>query len=244
MDIINTNQPVCEEITPHVIYEDNHILVLFKPASMLAVPDSSGDYSLLEWGKNYIKTACKKPGNVFLAVIHRIDRPVSGLVCFARTSKAASRLSDQLRKRSIRKRYLACVAKRPGQMSGTIETFLKKNQRTNVVSVVNEKTPGAKKAITRWEMVGESRGLFLLCLEPLTGRPHQLRVQLSKVLGCPILGDIKYGSREKIFGGRGLALHSWRLGITHPTRKEPMEFCASLPGYYPFFLFRDMNIED
>jgi len=244
VDIINTNQSVCEEVTPHILYEDNHLLVLFKPSSMPVVPDSSGDYSLLDWGKDYIKNTCNKPGNVFLAVVHRIDRPVSGLVCFARTSKAASRLSHQLRRQSIKKRYLACVDKRPGQPSGTIETFLKKNHKTNVVSVVNEKNHGAKKAITRWQLVGESRGLFLLYLEPVTGRPHQLRVQLSRVLGCPILGDIKYGSREKILGGHGLALHSWRLGITHPTRKEQMEFCTSLPGYYPFSLFRDMDIED
>ncbi len=241
MDIINTNQSVCEGITPHVIYEDNHLLVLFKPAAMPVVPDSSKDYSLLDWGKNYIKATCKKTGNVFLAVIHRIDRPVSGLVCFARTSKAASRLSHQLRKRSIRKRYLACVRERPGQVSGTIETFLKKNPRTNVVSVVNEKAHGAKKAITIWQMIGESRGLFLLCLEPVTGRPHQLRVQLSRVLGCPILGDVKYGSREKILGGRGLALHSWSLEIEHPTKKESMEFYAPLPDYYPFSLFKDME---
>ena len=239
MDINNFNQPVSEPIIPRVIYEDNHLLVMFKPASMPVVPDSSKDYSLLDWGKNYIKTTCKKPGNVFLAVVHRIDRPVSGLVCFARTSKAASRLSHQLRKRSIKKHYLACVDKRPGQLSGIIETFLKKNHRTNVVSVVTEKTPGAKKAITRWKIVSESRGLFLLCLEPVTGRAHQLRVQLSKVLDCPILGDVKYGSRKKILGGRGLALHSWRLEIEHPTKKEPLEFYAPLPGYHPFSLFKD-----
>ncbi len=207
---------------------------------MPSVPDSSSDFSLLDYGKAYIKNTRNKPGNVFLAVIHRIDRPVSGLVCFARTSKAASRLSRQIRMMSVKKHYLACVGDRPRGVSGTVKTFLKKNRKRNVVYVVRSGSPEAREAVTMWRLIGERDGVFLLHLQPITGRAHQLRVHLSRVLCCPIIGDVKYGADQGILGGKGLALHSWRLEIDHPTRGCRMEFSDELPELTPFSLFKEI----
>jgi len=222
---------------PAVLYEDNHLFVLCKPPAMPVVPDSSYDYSLLDWGKDYIKRTKNKPGNVFLAVVHRIDRPVSGLVLFAKTSKAASRLSDQMRRLFILKKYLAVVSGYPGSDEGTVETFLKKDRKRNKVAVVSHDTVGAKKAVTRWRVLGRQGDLSLLCLEPVTGRSHQLRVHMSEMLRCPILGDIKYGSNTPVLSGRGIALHSWLMDIRHPTRKEPVRFACPVPTHDPFALF-------
>ena len=223
--------------SPTIIYEDNHLFVLCKPPAMPVVPDASYDYSLLDWGKDYIKRTKNKPGNVFLAVIHRIDRPVSGLVLFAKTSKAASRLSDQMRKHLILKRYLAVVSGYPGSDEGTVETFLKKDRKRNKVAVVPHNTVGAKKAVTRWRVLGRQKDRSLLCLEPVTGRSHQLRVHMAEVLGCPILGDIKYGSNMPVLSGKAIALHSGQMNIKHPTRKESVRFVCPAPTYDPFVLF-------
>ncbi len=228
--------------TPFVIFEDNHLFALYKPAGMAVVPDSSGDYSLLDWGKDYIKKTRKKPGNVFLAVIHRIDRPVSGLVLFARTSKAASRLSDQMRRRLIHKEYLAVVSPKPNKKSGVIETHLKKDRRRNTVRVVAPKEIGAKFSVTNWKALENSGDLGLLLLSPATGRSHQLRVHTAQVLGSPILGDIKYGSKELILEGRGIALHSCKMTVTHPTLKESMSLVCPVPDYYPFDIFQATNM--
>ncbi len=223
---------------PFVIYEDNHLLALYKPPAMPVVPDSSCDYSLLDWGKDYIKKTKNKPGNVFLAVIHRIDRPVSGLVLFARTSKAASRLSDQMRKHLISKRYLAVVSGCPESDGDTIETFIKKDRKRNRVTITHCDTKGAKRAITRWTVLSKRQYNSLLCLEPVTGRPHQLRVHMAKVLCCPILGDIKYGNNRPVLSGKAIALHSWSIGVEHPTRKELVRIVCPIPIYEPFDLFQ------
>ncbi len=221
---------------PRLVFEDNHLLIVDKPASMAVVPDASGDFSLLDWGKRYLKRTRNKPGNVFLAVVHRIDRPVSGLVCFAITSKAASRLSKQLREHRMSKEYLAISANRPDKHSGIIESYLLKDRRKNLVSVVPPGRPRAKRALTRWELISCRKGLCLFLLEPVTGRSHQLRVHMTS-LGCPIFGDKKYGSRRRFLNGRGIALHSYRLVLFHPTRGEAMEFRSPLPQYFPYPLF-------
>ncbi len=221
---------------PQVIYEDNHLLVLEKPPGMPSVPDASRDLSLLDWGRTYLKHTRNKPGNVFLAVIHRIDRPVSGLVCFAVTSKAASRLSAQLREHRIGKRYLAVSAGRPLERSGKIENYLRKDRERNVVERAETSQEGAQSAVTRWQMLQCRKDLCLFALEPVTGRSHQLRVHMAG-MKCPIFGDRKYGSRDRFLSGRAIALHSFRLSLEHPTRKEMMEFESLPPKCFPYSIF-------
>ncbi|MGQ9745316.1 MAG: RluA family pseudouridine synthase [Dissulfurimicrobium sp.] len=212
-----------------IIYEDNHLLVLSKPACLLTVPDSTGDLSLLDWAKAYIKETRGKPGNCFLGVVHRLDRPVSGLVCFAKTSKAASRLSEQMRSHAIRKTYLAITDIGPPAQNGVLEHMLKKDCTRNIVQVFSKdlKDPLARPARTLWRIIGKRDGLYLLELTPETGRPHQLRAQCAW-MACPLLGDIKYGARKLISDG-SIALHAFRLELIHPTTKERMSFEAQLP---------------
>ena len=221
---------------PGVIFEDNHLLVVEKPPSMPVVPDASRDFSLLDWGKDYLRKTRNKPGNVFLAVIHRIDRPVSGLVCFAVTSKAASRLSEQMRGRRIRKEYLAISGRIPDRDSGTLKNYLIKDRRRNVVTSVAEGQSGARLAVTRWELKRQRGPFSLFGLKPVTGRSHQLRVHMSG-LGCPIFGDVKYGSSERFLDGRGIALHSWKLTLLHPTKRQQMQFCSHPPELFPYSIF-------
>ena len=222
---------------PYVVYEDNHLLVLFKPAGLPVVPDSSGDPSLLDWGKAYLKETRNKPGNVFLGVVHRLDRPVSGIVCFATTSKAAGRLSDQMRRHLIKKTYLGISRFKPGEKSGIVENYLFKHRRQNTVSIVSgaDGTGRALFARTRWEYLKESGGFHLLRLMPETGRPHQLRVHCASI-GCVLAGDIKYGD-EKPLEDRSVCLHARELEFEHPVRKEKMKFQVEPPDIFPWRLF-------
>ena len=227
-----------------VLYEDNHLLVLAKPACMPTVPDSSGDFSLLDWGKRYLKVTRNKPGNVFLAVIHRVDRPVSGIICFGITSKAASRLSDQLRRKKFRKRYLAVVEGRFHTAKLTIANKVIKDRSKNVVKALSPDSDqkGAKLAITEIELLEITNGLSLLMLTPITGRPHQLRVQCSTT-GFPIKGDIKYGAAHRL-PDCSIALHSVALEFEHPTRKKKMSFFHAPPESEPWNLFSVLNHPD
>jgi 23S rRNA pseudouridine1911/1915/1917 synthase len=212
-----------------VLFEDNHLLVLFKPACLPTVPDSSRDPSLLEWGKRYLKETRGKPGNVFLGVVHRLDRPVSGVVCFAKTSKSASRLSSQLRSGAVVKTYIALTAGSPPSDEGFLEHRLRKDRARNRVQVVPEgdNDTGTRLARTAWKVLDRREGLCLLELKPLTGRPHQLRVQCA-AMGCPLAGDIKYGAPEPLPDG-SIALHALRLELLHPTRQERLVFEAAPP---------------
>lgn len=212
-----------------IIYEDNHLLVLSKPACLLTVPDSTGDPSLLEWAKAYIKEVKAKPGDCFLGVVHRIDRPVSGLVCLAKTSKAASRLSAQMRAHTIRKTYLALTRGIPGGQGGVLEHMLKKDRARNLVQVFPKdfRDPSARPARTSWKVIEERDGVYLLELVPETGRPHQLRAQCAW-MRCPLLGDIKYGAEEPLPDG-SIALHAFKLELEHPTKKERMVFEVQPP---------------
>lgn len=218
-----------------VIYLDNHLLVVHKPAGLLVQEDRTGDPDLLTLGKAFLKEKYDKPGNVFLGLVHRLDRPVSGVMVFARTSKAASRLSDQFRRRAPDKRYLALVEGRlDGE--GMREDWLAKIDRH--VRVVKPGHPKGKRAELRWQVLATERrksgDVSLVDVELLTGRAHQVRVQLA-ALGHPILGDLRYGAARE-FDGRNLALHSYRLEIEHPTKREPMAFAAMPPatwrGYF------------
>jgi len=214
--------------SPSVLYEDNHLLVLEKPACLPCVPDASEDESLLDWGKQYVKEAYDKPGAVFLGVVHRLDRPVSGVVLFARTSKAADRLSAQFRERTVEKTYLGVTTGPAPTESGLLEQWLRKDTDANRVHIAAEGEEGARSAVTEWRALERRGDLTLLELKPRTGRPHQLRVA-CKSLGAPLAGDLKYGAREPL-PDMSIALHAAQLAFDHPTREERLEFKASPPG--------------
>ncbi|MDX1531889.1 MAG: RluA family pseudouridine synthase [Rhodothermales bacterium] len=230
-------EPLAPPALPfEVLYLDNHLLVVIKPAGLLVQADATGDPDLLTLGKAYLKGRFDKPGNVFLGLVHRLDRPVSGVMVLARTSKAAGRLSAQFRQRDPDKRYLALAEGRL-EGAGEREDHLAKLDRT--VRVVKPTHPEGKRAVLRWRALGQDRmqrkGLVTLVdVELVTGRAHQVRAQLA-AMGHPLLGDLRYGARQE-FDGRNLALHSYALTVEHPTRREPMTFTAlPPPSWRDFF---------
>ena len=208
-----------------ILYLDNHLLVVNKPAGVLVQGDASGDLDLLSAGKLFVKQRFNKPGNVFLGLVHRLDRPVSGVMVFARTSKAASRLSNQFRARTVVKKYLAMVK---GTMSGegTLVNYVRKDHRT--VRVVDENHPKGLRAELSYRVVKNVKDRSIVLVKLATGRPHQIRVQLA-CIGHPIIGDFKYGAKEEL-DGRNLALHSGLLEIEHPTKNERMNWSTSVPN--------------
>jgi 23S rRNA pseudouridine1911/1915/1917 synthase len=210
-----------------VLYEDNHLLVVNKPAGLLTMGDRTGAPTLLELAKAYIKNKYAKPGNVFLGVVHRLDRPVSGVVIFARTSKAAARLSEQFRARTVEKTYVALVDGEVEPCSGTLTHWLVKDRRTNRVSTTPAKHAGAQECRLDYCRLRRVGSRTLLEIMPHTGRSHQIRVQLSAA-GWPIAGDAKYGGK----GGweDGIALHARGVTFDHPTRHEPVTVTAPLPA--------------
>lgn len=216
------------------LYLDNHLLVIEKKAGQLTQADRTGDTDLLMTWREYIKIRFNKPGNVYLGLVHRLDRPVSGVMVFARTSKAAARLAEQFRTQKIEKKYLALVEGRPG-LSGTMEDYLlKKGGR--VKRAASEKQ-GAKKARLSFRTLAESGGKSLVEIDLETGRSHQIRVQFSS-RGFPLVGDVKYGASTE-FDGKNLALHAFSLSFDHPTRKDRLVFESPLPAAWPD-LFRDI----
>lgn len=213
------------------VYEDNHLLVAVKPQGQLTQSDETGDLSLQDECKQYIKEKYQKPGEVYLGLVHRLDRPVGGLVAFARTSKAASRLSEQLRTHHMEREYLAVVEGEDLPARGDLCDWLLQGE-DGLVRVVPEGTPGAKEARLHYERLGAREGTALVHLRLETGRKHQIRVQLSH-LGYPICFDMRYGHGER---GRDIALFGAVLRLTHPTRKEDMTFTAhpENPAFRPY----------
>ena len=213
-----------------VLYEDNHLLVVEKPANVPVQADASGDEDLLTACKGYIKEKYAKPGEVYLGLVHRLDRPVGGVMVFARTSKAAARLTEQFSAHRARKRYAAIVeGSAPGE--GRLADFLWKDERTNTTSVVPEGTPGAKMAKLSFRTLARAGDLSLLDVDLQTGRPHQIRVQLSHA-GFPIHGDQRYNPAAQV--GEQIRLWAYALTIVHPTLKEEMTFYALPPfGEFP-----------
>jgi 23S rRNA pseudouridine1911/1915/1917 synthase len=209
-----------------VLYEDNHCLAVMKPARVLTAGDRTGDVSLLEMARDYLKEKYKKPGKVFVGLVHRLDRPVSGVVLFARTSKAAARLSEQFREGSVTKIYRAIVEGTVKEPSGEFMDWLVKDERTNVVRSVAPDSPSARESRLRFRRIRMSRGLTLLEITPATGRSHQIRVQLA-TRGHPIYGDGKYGAKHSLPGT--IALHAAQLTFDHPTRHEPVTVSAPDP---------------
>lgn len=205
-----------------VIYEDNHIIIVEKTPNIPSQADKTGDMDMLTLVKNYIKEKYNKPGNVYLGLVHRLDRPVGGVMVFAKTSKAASRLSEQVRTKSLKKIYLAVVDGKFDKEKGTLEDYLYKDERNNISKVVNATKKNAKLAKLDYEVLkyNEVKDLSLVKVNLYTGRHHQIRVQLSN-FGHSIFGDQKYGTRGK---GKQIALWAYSLTINHPITKEEMTF--------------------
>lgn len=211
-----------------VLHCCNHVLGVVKPAGVPVVPDSSGDRSLLDEAKAFLKREFDKPGEVFLGVVHRLDRPVSGVVCFGRTSKGAARLSESFRVGAAEKSYVAVTSRPVREDRGVVEHWLLKDASRNTVRVVEPGTPGAKLATTRYERAADRGGRSLVRLTPVTGRSHQLRVAMAS-LGAPLCGDLRYGA-EAALPDRSVALHALALEVQHPTRPEAVSLRAPLPG--------------
>ena len=210
-----------------VLYEDNHVIIVSKRVGEIVQGDKTGDVPLLDTVKQYVAERYNKPGNVFLGLVHRLDRPVSGVVLFARTSKALSRLSELFRTRALRKVYWAIVANQPSQPEGTLTHWLTRNERTNTARAYDREVPGSKKAVLDYKVVAHSDRYCLLEIELHTGRHHQIRCQLSK-MGCPIKGDLKYGAPRSNPDG-GISLHARRLEFEHPVSHLPISVTAPVP---------------
>jgi 23S rRNA pseudouridine1911/1915/1917 synthase len=210
-----------------VVYEVNHIIIVYKESGEIVQGDKTGDTPLAETVKAYIKEKYAKPGAVFLGVVHRLDRPVCGLVVFARTSKALSRLNDMFRKGEVHKTYWALVQNQPALPEGTLEHWLTRNEKQNKSYAYPREVPGSKKAILKYRLIGQSERYFLLEINLLTGRHHQIRCQLS-AMGCPIKGDLKYGSKRSNADG-SISLLSHRIDFIHPVSKEHIVVESPLP---------------
>jgi len=205
-----------------VLYEDNHIIVVLKPQNVLTQGDSSNDVCLLDMVKNYIKEKYNKPGNVFVGLVHRLDRPTGGVMVFAKTSKAASRLSEQLKNKTFCKKYLTVVVGKPRYKASRLENFLKKDEKNNIVSVVPRGVEGAKQAILEYDTIRTIDKISLVEVKILTGRSHQIRVQMANI-GSPVFGDSKYNG-DSLAKGHNLALWAYELSFEHPTTKKTMKF--------------------
>lgn len=210
-----------------VLYEDNHIIVVNKDSGEIVQGDKTGDTPLSETVKEYIKVKYNKPGNVFLGVVHRLDRPVSGVVVFARTSKALSRLNEMFRNGDVHKTYLALTAGRPPKTMDTLTGWLVRNEKQNKSYCYDHEVPGSKKAVLCYKEAGHTDNYTLLEVELKTGRHHQIRCQLASI-GCPIKGDLKYGARRSNPDG-SISLVSANITFVHPVSKQPMSFDAILP---------------
>ena len=211
-----------------VLYEDNHIIVVYKESGEIVQGDKTGDKPLSETIKAWIKEKYAKPGNVFLGVVHRLDRPVSGLVVFAKTSKALSRLNDMFRKGEVKKTYWAMVQTPPSEPESTLTNWLVRNEKQNKSYAYNHEVPNAKKAILKYKTVGQTEHYTLLEVNLLTGRHHQIRCQLSAI-GCPIKGDLKYGARRSNPDG-SISLLSRTVEFIHPVSKENISVVSPLPA--------------
>jgi 23S rRNA pseudouridine1911/1915/1917 synthase len=218
-----------------VLFEDNHCLAINKPAGLLSQGDASGDPSLVDIGMLYLKCRYQKPGKVYLGLLHRLDRPTSGVVLLAKTSKAASRLSAQFREGTVSKVYWAVVEGNPREEEGEWVDLLEKDARQNRSGVVLEDGPSSKEARVAFRVLERSLRSAKLELRPATGRSHQLRVQLAQ-RGLPIIGDRKYGATtrlEALDGHARIALHARQLSFTHPTRQEAISVDAPIPADWP-----------
>jgi len=210
-----------------ILYEDNHIIAVNKAVSEIVQGDKTGDIPLTELVKDYIKQKYNKPGNVFIGLVHRIDRPTSGVLVLARTSKALTRLNKMFQTRDVKKIYWAIVDKRPPKHEDTINHYLKKNEKQNKSYAYNKEVAGSKLASLTYKLINSSDRFHLLEIELHTGRHHQIRAQLAHI-GCKIRGDLKYGFPRSNKDG-GISLHARKINFIHPIKNEPIEIIAPLP---------------
>jgi len=210
-----------------VVYEDNHIIIVYKESGEIVQGDKTGDTPLAETVKEYIKEKYHKPGNVFLGVVHRLDRPVAGLVVFARTSKALSRLNEMFRKGEVHKTYWAITQNVPADEAGTLTNWMTRNEKQNKSYAYDREVPGAKKAVLKYRVIGHSDRYHLLEITLLTGRHHQIRCQLAHI-DCPIKGDLKYGARRSNPDG-SISLLSHRVQFIHPVSGKEIDVVSPLP---------------
>ena len=218
-----------------VLYEDNHLIAINKRSGDIVQVDQTGDMPLDEKVKYYLAQKYNKPNGAFLGVVHRLDRPVSGVILFAKTSKALDRINRMFKNRDMHKTYWAVVRNRPATPEGTLVHWLVKNTQKNVTKAHDHEVKGSLRAELHYKLIGEVNGYYLLEIDPITGRPHQIRVQLS-TLGCPIVGDNKYGYPRGSLK-RSICLHARKLAFEHPIKKEPIAIFAKLPqdGFWERF---------
>lgn len=210
-----------------ILFEDNHLIIVNKKSSDIVQGDKTGDVPLSEKIKSYLKEKYNKPGEVFLGVTHRIDRPTSGIVMFAKTSKSLTRINQMFKDKEIKKTYLAITDNKPFENTGTLTNFLLKNEKQNKSYIYKDEKNGAKKAVLHYKVINKSDNYFFLEIEIETGRHHQIRCQLANI-GCHIKGDLKYGAKRSNPDG-SICLHAWKIQFTHPVKKEAIEIVASTP---------------
>lgn len=218
-----------------ILFEDNHLIAVNKRAGDIVQVDDTNDEPLDEKVKKFIAKKYNKPNGAFLGVVHRIDRPVSGIVLFAKTSKALDRINQLFKNREMKKTYWAVVRKKPVPESGNLVHWLIKNPQKNVTKAHEKEVVGSLRSELNYKLIGELNGYYLIEVDPITGRPHQIRVQLS-TLGCPIVGDNKYGYPRGSLK-KSICLHAKHLSFIHPVKKEPITISASLPidGFWEKF---------
>ncbi|MDR0976247.1 MAG: RluA family pseudouridine synthase [Prevotellaceae bacterium] len=210
-----------------VVYEDNHLIIVSKTASEIVQGDKTGDVPLSETVKQYLKEKYQKPGNVFVGVTHRLDRPVSGLVLFAKTSKALTRLNEMFRDGEVKKTYWAIVGNRPQEPEAELAHYLVRNEKQNKSYAYDHEKPGSKKALLHYRLLEALQSYYLLEVDLKTGRHHQIRCQLAKI-GCPIKGDLKYGAPRSNADG-SICLHARSVRFVHPVSKQEIYVEAPVP---------------
>lgn len=222
-----------------ILYEDNHLLIVNKRPGLLVQRDKTDDPSLMDIAKEYIRKKYNKPGNIFLGLPHRIDRPASGAVILCKTTKSLSRISQTFRSRQIRKEYLAILTSAPPDDKGKLVHWIIKNEKTNKVQVYTKERPGSLRAELEYEILAQRHGNHLVKVNLLTGRSHQIRAQFSKIK-CPVAGDLKYGALNAE-ENKNICLHSSEMEFPHPVKKIPVKITASLPGTGSWKLFKNFQ---
>ena len=222
-----------------ILYEDNHLIAVNKPAGLVVQDNEHGLPSLEYHVKSYIKVKYNKPGAVFIGCIHRLDTNVTGVVLFARTSKALARMNEQFKDRIIQKIYAALIRRKPQPMAGTLEHWLKKDPKQNKTKLYHEEQKGSKKAVLHYEFINTANHCFLLKIRPITGRPHQIRVQLARTF-TGIVGDVKYGQTRPT-SDKSIYLHALGLSFTHPVTKENLNLHAPMPQFGNWKFFKDIE---
>ncbi len=228
-------------INNQILFEDNHLLAINKGAGLLSHGDKSGDASCVELVKNYLKEKYNKPGNVFATPVHRLDRPVSGVLLFARTSKALERLTRQFARREVTKVYYGISDSVSDFVSGELVHYLIKDEKRNISTAYNHAVNRGKKAVLRYEILADFEDQYLYKIQPKTGRSHQIRAQMAKA-GCPLLGDLKYGSNIKT-DGKSIGLHAGNLTFLHPVKKEKLVISAPFPNNEIWNHFEEWEVD-